>query len=108
MVLLFQSHILLVLMKESRVKTTSEGSLFINNMLRYDEGSYTCTPYNILGSSGESNPLQLVAKHPPAFALRPPEELEAEIGKPLKLRCTGVGDPKPHFSWRKVTAVVLV
>ena len=82
-----------------------DGSFYIQSMLDYDEGSYTCTPYNILGSSGESAEIQLIAKPPPSFTRLPQSKLEAEIGKPLLLRCNGRGDPNPTLSWKKVKEI---
>jgi len=82
---------------------TEDGNLLIRKMLNFDEGWYTCTPYNILGSTGESGEIHLIAKEPPVFTQRPQAEIETEIGKPLTLYCNGKGDPEPTLSWKKVS-----
>ena len=91
-----------VFFQKTNINITKEGSLFIGKMSLNDEGIYTCTPYNILGSSGQSGEILLVAKEPPRFTSTPQKSLEVEIGRSLNLVCTGEGDPEPIINWRKV------
>nr|CAB3255663.1 protein turtle homolog A [Phallusia mammillata] len=88
--------------QSDRVHVDDDQVLGFREVHFVDEGLYTCTPYNILGTAGESSDLRLVAKQPPSFTQRPPKSYEAEIGSTLKASCIGMGDPPPTVSWRKV------
>lgn len=92
-------------------------------------GTYTCVPYNALGTMGMSPPATLVLKvgvfsllvcflpvlvwtngpvvpslqDPPYFNVRPGGEYRQEAGRELVIPCAASGDPDiPTITWRKV------
>lgn len=92
-------------------------------------GTYTCMPYNALGSMGWSPPAPLVLKvllqspwinlsssrvytylfclltpvqDPPKFSVVPGGEYRQEAGRELVIPCEAEGDPFPNITWRKV------
>lgn len=80
--------------------------MVIDQVEESDAGRYTCTPYNILGTQGESTESRLIIRNPPYFTLPPSEKYEAEIGKELVVPCQGAGDPPPHVFWTKVRDLI--
>ncbi|XP_026689415.2 uncharacterized protein LOC100182555 isoform X3 [Ciona intestinalis] len=85
-----------------RVHVSISGELIFKAIQQSDEGLYSCTPYNILGTGGESPKMRLVVKNPPQFIAKPETQYELEIGKPFIASCYGNGDPPTTVTWRKV------
>lgn len=50
-------------------------------------GEYTCTPFNDLGSSGESAPMRVIVQQPPIFSVRPASLYVRRIGNNVKMHC---------------------
>lgn len=95
-------------------------------------GTYTCVPYNALGTMGMSPPATLVLKvglpgvfsfpsmlwtnvatpvlfpqDPPYFNVRPGGEYRQEAGRELVIPCAASGDPDiPTITWRKVRQLI--
>ncbi|KAG7471342.1 hypothetical protein MATL_G00123590 [Megalops atlanticus] len=80
-----------------------DGSIRVEEVTEDSLGTYTCVPYNILGTMGQSPPATLVLKDPPYFNVRPGGEYRQEAGRELVIPCAASGDPEiPTITWRKV------
>ncbi|XP_042640714.1 protein turtle homolog A-like isoform X2 [Tyto alba] len=82
--------------------TRPDGSIVIATGNDDALGVYTCTPYNIYGTAGKSQPTRVLLKDPPAFTVRPKEEYFQEVGRELVIPCAAHGDPPPTVTWMKV------
>ncbi|TRY87691.1 hypothetical protein DNTS_021037 [Danionella cerebrum] len=82
---------------------TPDGSIRVAEVTEDSLGTYTCVPYNVLGTMGQSPPATLVLKDPPYFNVRPGGEYRQEAGRELVIPCAASGDPEiPTIQWRKV------
>ncbi|XP_044852732.1 protein turtle homolog B isoform X1 [Mauremys mutica] len=79
-----------------------DGSIRIEEVTEEALGTYTCVPYNALGTMGQSPPARLVLKDPPYFTVLPGWEYRQEAGRELLIPCAAAGDPFPVIAWRKV------
>ncbi|XP_064157905.1 protein turtle homolog B isoform X2 [Anguilla rostrata] len=80
-----------------------DGSIRVEEVTEDSLGTYTCVPYNILGTMGQSPPATLVLMDPPYFNVRPGGEYRQEAGRELVIPCAASGDPEiPTIMWRKV------
>nr|XP_058926608.1 protein turtle homolog B isoform X2 [Kogia breviceps] len=79
-----------------------DGSIRIEEATEEALGTYTCVPYNTLGTMGQSSPARLVLKDPPYFTVLPGWEYRQEAGRELLIPCAAAGDPFPVITWRKV------
>ncbi|KAK9395045.1 protein turtle B like [Crotalus adamanteus] len=79
-----------------------DGSIRIEEATEDALGTYTCVPYNALGTMGQSPPARLVLKDPPYFTVLPGWEYRQEAGRELLIPCAAAGDPFPVITWRKV------
>ncbi|KAG6931112.1 immunoglobulin superfamily, member 9B [Chelydra serpentina] len=79
-----------------------DGSIRIEEITEEALGTYTCVPYNALGTMGQSPPARLVLKDPPYFTVLPGWEYRQEAGRELLIPCAAAGDPFPVVAWRKV------
>ncbi|XP_071508614.1 uncharacterized protein [Diadema antillarum] len=86
----------------NRYSTTKDGSLVIDDASVTDEGSYTCTPYNDLGTAGQSTPTALRVIDPPSFAMEPEPSYQQSVGSSVFMPCSAEGNPPPSLTWRKV------
>ncbi|XP_072166432.1 protein turtle homolog A-like [Diadema setosum] len=86
----------------NRYSTTKDGSLVIDDASVTDEGSYTCTPYNDLGTAGQSTPTTLHVIDPPSFAMEPEPSYQQSVGSSVFMPCSASGNPPPSLTWRKV------
>ncbi|CAG08907.1 unnamed protein product [Tetraodon nigroviridis] len=82
---------------------TPDGSIRVAEATEDSLGTYTCVPYNALGTMGMSPQATLVLKDPPYFNVRPGGEYRQEAGRELVIPCAASGDPDiPTITWRKV------
>ncbi|CAB1316586.1 unnamed protein product, partial [Coregonus sp. 'balchen'] len=80
-----------------------DGSIRVTEVTDDSLGTYTCMPYNALGSEGWSDPTPLVLKDPPKFSIVPGGEYRQEAGRELVIPCAADGEfPYPNITWRKV------
>ncbi|KAM3830683.1 protein turtle homolog B [Vipera latastei] len=79
-----------------------DGSIRIEEATEDALGTYTCVPYNALGTMGQSPPARLVLKDPPYFTVLPGWEYRQEAGRELLIPCAAAGDPFPVITWKKV------
>ena len=75
------------------------GALKIQNVSRKDGGIYICKAENILGA--EVKTALLVIFSPLRFMVRPPKQLTAVIGFPVRIPCVGESDLRPSVTWMK-------
>ncbi|KAA0703843.1 Protein turtle -like protein A [Triplophysa tibetana] len=83
---------------------TSEGSIVIATANDDAAGVYTCTPYNSLGTMGQSEPTTVMLQDPPSFKVSPSKEYRLDMGKMLVIPCQMNGNPPPKVTWKKVGA----
>ncbi|XP_077985051.1 protein turtle homolog A-like [Glandiceps talaboti] len=77
------------------------GDLLIKEVDITDQGQYTCTPYNELGTRGESLPTNVLVKDPPIFSMRPCSIYQREEGHKVTFHCEAEGNPRPTIQWRR-------
>ncbi|XP_032898483.1 protein turtle homolog A-like isoform X2 [Amblyraja radiata] len=78
-----------------------DGAILIAVVDNTARGVYSCTPYNSLGTLGNSTPTHIILKDPPKFVVRPAASYRSAIGQELRIGCTATGDPRPRVSWSK-------
>ena len=77
----------------------NNGVLKINNVSRHDSGTYICKAQNILGKTEDT--IQLVIFSRLRFKVRPPAQLTAVIGYPVRLSCAAESSLKATITWMK-------
>ena len=75
------------------------GALKIHNVSRKDGGIYICKAENILGSTVKT--ALLVIFSPLRFMVRPPKQLTAVIGFPVRIPCVAESDLRTSVTWMK-------
>ncbi|GIY78377.1 hypothetical protein CDAR_85942, partial [Caerostris darwini] len=83
------------------VVTLNNGSLLFQRVSHEDQGRYRCTPYNIHGTAGTSNIMDVLVREPPIYTLKPKEIYQKPVDSEIRLPCDGLGQPKPAITWRK-------
>ena len=78
--------------------TVSNGTLKIN-VSREDGGIYICKGENILGTAEDIIQLMIFSRL--RFKVRPPAQLTALIGYPVRLPCVAESSLKPIVTWMK-------
>uniref|UniRef100_A0A087YHW1 Cell adhesion molecule-related/down-regulated by oncogenes n=1 Tax=Poecilia formosa TaxID=48698 RepID=A0A087YHW1_POEFO len=77
-----------------------ETRLQLPDVIRSDEGLYSCVASNQAGSSTKS--FNLTVLEPPKISRSSsPEELTIPVNSPLELECSASGVPPPTISWLK-------
>lgn len=77
------------------------------SFLKVDEthsGSYTCTPYNDLGTEGPSPTISVIVQRPPVFTLTPQPMYIKKLGETLEIPCDakdGDQSHRPSIVWYK-------
>ncbi|CAH1159788.1 unnamed protein product [Phaedon cochleariae] len=80
------------------------GSLFISKVDETHSGTYTCTPYNDLGSDGPSTNMHVLVQRPPVFVRTPHNLYLKKLGETIELPCDARDDDdghKPNIVWYK-------
>ncbi|XP_076348143.1 cell adhesion molecule Dscam2-like [Tachypleus tridentatus] len=72
-------------------------TLTLNNLSRRNNGNYTCTASNSVGT--DSSSAQLEVKAPPHWT-KPPVDSGAILGRSVMLHCQAEGYPAPHIRWK--------
>ena len=75
------------------------GALKINNVFRTDGGTYICKAENILRTAVTTAQLMIFSRL--QFKVRPPTQLAALIGSPLRLSYVAESSLKPTVTWMK-------
>ncbi|XP_071806171.1 uncharacterized protein [Asterias amurensis] len=90
----------IIQLPSNRYRISSEGSLIITDTEFNDSGSYTCAPYNKIGTAGVSTATLLTVKDPPTFVVRPKLVYQRSLGDDVTMPCSAVGEPSPTITWR--------
>ncbi|XP_060531403.1 protein borderless [Cylas formicarius] len=80
------------------------GSLYFNKVDDTHSGSYTCTPYNDLGTQGSSPPMHVFVQKAPVFTRIPHNLYLKKLGETVELPCDakdGDNGHKPMIVWYK-------
>jgi len=77
----------------------NNGVLKINNVSRKDGGVYICETKNILGTALTTAQLMIFSRL--RFKVRPPAQLTALVGFPVRLPCVAESGLKPTIMWMK-------
>ncbi|XP_076238874.1 borderless isoform X2 [Calliopsis andreniformis] len=80
------------------------GSLYFSKVDETHSGSYTCTPYNELGTEGPSPAITVIVQRPPVFTVRPQHLYIRKLGESLEIPCDardGDQSHRPSIVWYK-------
>ncbi|XP_071864472.1 borderless isoform X2 [Bombus fervidus] len=80
------------------------GSLYFSKVDETHSGSYTCTPYNDLGTDGPSPSITVVVQRPPVFTVTPQHLYIRKLGENLEIPCDardGDQSHRPSIVWYK-------
>ncbi|XP_031829317.1 borderless isoform X2 [Nomia melanderi] len=80
------------------------GSLSFSKVDETHSGSYTCTPYNDLGTEGPSPTISVIVQRPPVFTVTPQHLYIRKLGETLEIPCDATdGDHahRPSIVWFK-------
>ncbi|KAJ8316286.1 hypothetical protein KUTeg_006300 [Tegillarca granosa] len=96
----------------NRILSTTTSTLTIASASLSDNGNYSCTPKNTMGSGGTSmilvevyeKPVLIDKPIPPTTTSR--EKVATSFGKTTELLCTAEAYPIPTFQWYKTTVPI--
>ncbi|XP_012147466.1 borderless isoform X2 [Megachile rotundata] len=80
------------------------GSLYFSKVDETHSGSYTCTPYNELGTEGPSPSITVIVQRPPVFTVTPQNLYIRKLGENLEIPCDardGDQSHRPAIVWYK-------
>ncbi|XP_054718152.1 protein turtle-like [Uloborus diversus] len=83
------------------VVTLNNGSLLFQRVSHEHQGRYRCTPYNVHGTAGTSNIMEVLVRDPPMFTVKPRDNYQKPVNSEVKMPCEGSGQPKPTVVWRR-------
>uniref|UniRef100_A0A0K8WJZ6 Protein turtle n=1 Tax=Bactrocera latifrons TaxID=174628 RepID=A0A0K8WJZ6_BACLA len=82
----------------------SNGSLYFSKVDESTAGSYTCTPYNDLGTGGPSPIISVIVLRPPIFTITPKPIYIQKLGETAELPCEAIdrdGNNRPTIVWSR-------
>ncbi|XP_024870972.1 protein borderless isoform X1 [Temnothorax curvispinosus] len=80
------------------------GSLYFSKVDETHSGSYSCTPYNELGTEGPSPSITVIVQRPPMFTVTPQHMYMRKLGESLEIPCDardGDDSHRPTIMWYK-------
>ncbi|XP_020281495.1 protein borderless isoform X2 [Pseudomyrmex gracilis] len=80
------------------------GSLYFSKVDETHSGSYSCTPYNDLGTDGPSPSITVIVQRPPVFTVTPQNLYMRKLGENLEIPCDardGDDAHRPTIVWYK-------
>lgn len=80
------------------------GSLYFSKVDETHSGSYSCIPYNDLGTEGPSPAITVVVQRPPVFTVTPQHMYIRKLGESLEIPCDardGDDAHRPSIVWYK-------
>ncbi|XP_022245546.1 protein turtle-like isoform X2 [Limulus polyphemus] len=83
------------------VFSLSNGSIQIQRVVSEHQGWYICTPYNLYGTTGKSNRMEVLVRDPPIFTVKPRQQYQRRVNSQVTMPCYGIGQPKPVIKWRR-------
>ncbi|XP_072045420.1 protein turtle homolog B-like isoform X2 [Amphiura filiformis] len=98
----FKDGVEIAITRVPRYNQEDDGSLVITSAELQDSGTFTCTPYNSLGTAGSSTGTNLIVRDPPVFVRRPKGLYQQMKGKDITIPCSASGDPTPQITWKKI------
>lgn len=87
------------------------GFLFFNR--NNHAGKYQCTPYNILGTMGASEIMNIIVQHPPEFVVKPKSVYVKRNGENITINCTATAhqeeteNDRVDVEWRRKDGIPL-
>lgn len=72
------------------------GSLYFSKVDETHSGSYTCTPFNNLGTEGPSPPINVIVQRPPVFTVTPQHLYMRKLGESLEIPCDARDGDQAH------------
>jgi immunoglobulin superfamily member 9B len=81
------------------------GSLFFDKVDESHAGRYSCTPYNELGTAGQSPSIHVVVQRPPQFTIKPKLIYLEKLGTVVRMDCDARdrdGSHQPFIKWQRV------
>ncbi|XP_037958823.1 protein borderless-like [Teleopsis dalmanni] len=81
------------------------GSLFFAKVDENHAGSYTCTPFNDLGTDGPSPVISVIVLRPPIFSVTPKAIYIQKLGETAELPCEAIdrdGNNRPTIEWKRI------
>lgn len=85
------------------------GSLYFTKVDESHAGSYTCTPFNDLGTDGPSPVINVIVLRPPIFTVTPKAIYIQKLGETVELPCQAIdrdGTNHPTIDWKRVGAFI--
>ncbi|XP_050307905.1 protein borderless [Anthonomus grandis grandis] len=85
------------------------GSLYFSKVDETHAGSYTCTPYNELGTQGPSPPITVIVQRAPIFTRTPHNLYLKKLGESVEIPCEatdGTNGHKPILVWTKKGSIL--
>lgn len=71
--------------------------------------SFSCTPYNTLGTEGPSPIIKVIIQHPPEFTLKPKSVYIQKLGDSVTMHCSAkdkhTDDDRSLISWTRKDGV---
>ncbi|XP_076321273.1 protein turtle homolog B-like isoform X2 [Tachypleus tridentatus] len=86
------------------VTNLNNGSLQIQRVTHEHQGWYVCTPYNVYGTAGHSNKMEVLVREPPVFTVKPENEYQRRVNSEVTMPCYGKGQPKPSIVWKRANS----
>lgn len=80
------------------------GSLYFSKVDETHSGSYSCIPYNELGTEGPSPAITVIVQRPPVFTVTPQHLYIRKLGESLEIPCDakdGDESHRPSIVWYK-------
>ncbi|XP_048254248.1 roundabout homolog 2-like isoform X2 [Haliotis rufescens] len=84
---------------DGRISMNNNGDLVIENVQVTDGGEYTCLALNKGGEKLSPRARLTVLEKPKIRQL--PDDIQANEGDTVELKCQAIGDPEPTVTWKK-------
>ncbi|XP_023166127.2 protein turtle isoform X2 [Drosophila hydei] len=82
----------------------ANGSLLFTRVNEDHQGRYSCTPYNVQGTQGDSGTMEVLVRKPPAFTVEPETLYQRKVGDSVEMHCDAVeaeGTERPTIKWQR-------
>ena len=86
------------LLRNQRYVISGNGTLFLQQMGKKDEGDYTCIATNKLGKDERKVSVK-VGPNTPKIHLKSQSLVTVKLGESAKLSCQATGEPSPKITW---------
>ncbi|XP_017954310.1 LOW QUALITY PROTEIN: protein turtle [Drosophila navojoa] len=82
----------------------ANGSLLFTRVNEEHQGRYSCTPYNVQGTQGDSGTMEVLVRKPPTFTVEPETLYQRKVGDSVEMHCDAVeaeGTERPTIKWQR-------